>query len=216
MKSEIGPIVIFDIENTTIPQNEAGKLCKEAIAPHLNQLGVMLPYTPLFEWLLNNFGKPIIATSGNISNSPIVFKEDKAIDELNSITDFILTNNQEIVVPQDDSVIRFSFFKKQKIILRRSRGLAPNYINAQLSLPPKTIFAAGAMLKSTFTFLHQGNTFISQYLGDLENFDTQENYRHTVQHFFNLFKSQPELVLCDAHPDYTSSQFAVQRRRTDH
>lgn len=210
LKSEMAPILIVEFKQKTTQPTPINNSYMTSIAPNLNQLGVMLPYTPLFDLLLNRFGKPIIATSGNISNSPIVFKEEQAIDELTSIADFILTNNQEIVVPQDDSVIRFSFFKKQKIILRRSRGLAPNYINAQLTLPPKTIFAAGAMLKSTFTFLHQGNTFISQYLGDLENFDTQENYRHTVQHFFNLFKSQPELVLCDAHPDYTSSQFAAQ------
>ena len=210
LKSEMAPILIVELKQKKTLPRPTNNYYMTSIAPNLNQLGVMLPYTPLFDLLLNRFGKPIIATSGNISNSPIVFKEEKAIDELTSIADFILTNDQEIVIPQDDSVIRFSFFKKQKIILRRSRGLAPNYINAQLTLPQETIFAAGAMLKSTFTFLHQDNTFISQYLGDLENFDTQENYRHTVQHFFNLFKSYPELVLSDAHPDYVSSQFAEQ------
>lgn len=180
------------------------------IAPNLNQIGVMLPYTPLYEMLLKTFGKPIIATSGNISNSPIVFEDKKALEQLSSIADFVLMNNREIVVPQDDSVIKFTSLNKQKIILRRSRGLAPNYINAELSLVQNTILSAGALLKSTFTFLHQGNVFVSQYLGDLESFDTQENYRQTVHHFFDLFKSKPEIILCDLHPDYASSQFAAQ------
>lgn len=205
LENVVAPIVILNLKNTADTN-----LQLEAIAPNLNQIGVMLPYTPLFDLLLEKFKRPIVATSGNISNAPIIFDDKKALAELFTIADFTLTNNRQIVVPQDDSVIRFSFLKKQKIIIRRSRGLAPTYINPQLNFSNQTILSAGAMLKSTFTFLHQGNSFISQYLGDLENFDTTENYRHTIQHFFNLFRSDPEVIICDAHPDYPSTQFAEQ------
>ena len=203
LESVAAPIVILNLKN-----NANSNLQLDVIAPNLNQIGVILPYTPLFDLLLKKFKKPIIATSGNISNSPIVFEDKKAVEELSSIADFIVTNNRKIVVPQDDSVIRFSYFKKQKIIIRRSRGLAPSYINQHLNFSPKTILATGAMLKSTFTYLHHGNIFISQYLGDLEHFDTEESYRHTIQHFFNLFQSKPEIILSDAHPNYPSTQFA--------
>lgn len=199
LTNHVSPIILLDWKG------QENKLA--FIAPNLNQVGVMLPYTPLYDLLLKKFDQPIVATSGNISHSPIVFKNKKALNELPEIADFILTNNREITVPQDDSVIKFSFFKKEKIIIRRSRGLAPTYINSELKWPDKSILATGAMLKSTFSFLHQRNVYISQYMGDLEHFDTQQNYAQTIEHFFKLFDAQPELILCDKHPEYPSTIF---------
>ena len=202
LKSHISPIVLLELKDSAIISDE--------IAPGLNQLGVMLPYTPLYDLLLKKFANPIIATSANISNSPIIYDDEKALNELPQIADFILANNREILVPQDDSLIQYSIFKKQKIILRRSRGLAPTYINPDLKWPAQSILAMGAMLKSTFSLLHRGNTYISQYLGDLEHFDTQQNYQLTIQHFLQLFNAQPQVILRDKHPDYPSSQYAEQ------
>lgn len=182
----------------------------QSIAPGLDQVGVMLPYTPLFELLLMRFGRPIIATSGNKSHSPIVFQDQVALDQLVDIADYLLINNREIVVPQDDSVIKYSPTQKQKIILRRSRGLAPTFIRPDLVLTGQSILAMGAMLKSTFSLLHRQNLYISQYLGDLENFDTQQNYQHSLRHFLRLFQTQPELVLIDQHPTYPSSQLGAE------
>ncbi|MDF1866097.1 MAG: carbamoyltransferase HypF [Saprospiraceae bacterium] len=195
------PIVILD----NLPSSKT-----ETLAPGLECLGVMLPYTPLYDLLLKEFGKPIVATSGNRSNSPIVFQDEKALSDLTKIADYILVNNREIVVPQDDSVVKFSPKHRQKIILRRSRGMAPSYVQPALKLTTEKILSTGAMLKSTFTFLHRGNTFISQYLGDLESFDTQENYRHTVNHFFRLFDDHPEVILADKHPQYFSTIYGQQ------
>jgi hydrogenase maturation protein HypF len=191
------------------PTQSAGNVldAMTSIAPNLNQVGVMLPYTPLYDLLLFKFGKAIVATSGNISNSPIIYDDQKALKELSPVADFILTNNRDIVIPQDDSVVKFTTFKNQKIILRRSRGMAPTYINAKLQWPKQNILATGAALKSTFTFLHQGNTIISQYLGDLEHFDTQVNYDNTVQHLFKLLHSTPDLILTDLHPEYASTRY---------
>ena len=202
LKNHISPIVLLNLEE---PANILAK-----IAPGLNRVGVMLPYAPLFELLLNIFGRAVIATSGNVSNAPIVYKNKIALKELSKIADYILVNNREIVVPQDDSVILYSYFKKQKIVLRRSRGLAPTYINAELKLPVQSILAMGAMLKSTFSFLHRGNTYISQYLGDLGHFDAQQNYRHTIQHFLQLFNTEPEIILTDKHREYPSFQYGEQ------
>ena len=205
LTSSAAPIVLlqgkvsdtFKVSDTLAP----------SVAPRLNQIGAMLPYTPLYQLLLKKFKKPIVATSGNISNSPIVFDDEQAIKELSSIADFIVTNNRNIVVPQDDSVVKFSPFYKQKIILRRSRGYAPTYIQSNLNFSSKIVLAMGAMVKSTFSLAHQDNIFISQYLGDLENFDTQENYRHTLNHFLQLFRTQPEVILLDKHPQYASSLY---------
>ena len=176
-----------------------------SIAPNLDYTGALLPYTPLYHLLLKKFDQPIIATSGNISNSPIIYDNEKAVKELSSLADFIITNNRKIAVPQDDSVVKFTDFKQQKIILRRSRGYAPTYINPKLKVSPTTILTMGAMLKSTFTLTHQSNLFISQYLGDLENFETEQSYQHTINHFLALFKTKPEIILLDKHPQYPSS-----------
>jgi hydrogenase maturation protein HypF len=205
LRGSVSPIVLLkaNFEN----------LIAESVAPGLDQLGVMLPYTPLYALLLKAFEKPIVATSGNISNSPIVFQDELALAGLTEIADYILANNREIVIPQDDSVIKFSPFNSHKIILRRSRGLAPSYINAGLSLPDQGILATGAMLKSTFGLLHQGNAYLSQYLGDLAHFDTIQNYRHTIDHFVELFKAKPEVILHDKHPDYPSTRYSLDLAR---
>ncbi|MEN0048767.1 MAG: Sua5/YciO/YrdC/YwlC family protein, partial [Bacteroidota bacterium] len=191
-------IVLLDLKEEAVTVH--------SIAPQLKQIGLMLPYTPLYELLLRQFGKAIVATSGNISNTPIIFEDEKAKKELSRIADFILTNNRKIVVPQDDSVIKFSPFTRQKIVLRRSRGLAPSYINAHLKVADVSILAMGAMLKSTFSLQHQNNIYISQYLGDLQQFDTQQSYQHTLNHFLNLFDARVEKILCDKNKDYSSSR----------
>ncbi len=188
----------------------SASLAANAIAPDLDQVGVMLSYTPLYELLMDAFGKPIVATSGNISNAPIVYQDNKALDELRQIADCVLVNNREILVPQDDSVVRFTPFTQKRIVLRRSRGFAPNFTGISPDLPHDCVLATGAMLKSTFAYFHRGNTFVSQYLGDLEAFDTQENYRYTVQHFFQLFNTLPEFILTDKHPAYPSTEYGVQ------
>ena len=151
---------------------------------------------------------------GILSRSPIVYDDDKALVDLSQVADAVLINNRVVVVPQDDSVVRYTTKKCKKIILRRSRGLAPTYINPDLRLPEKSILSMGAMLKSTFALLNQGNMYISQYLGDLENYDTQESYRHTFRHFLKLFHAKPEAIICDSHPTYPSSLYGHELSET--
>ncbi|MEL6925634.1 MAG: Sua5/YciO/YrdC/YwlC family protein, partial [Bacteroidota bacterium] len=205
MQNHVSPIVLLPKVNGGTSWLNKYSSVSASVAPGLNEIGVMLPYTPLYELLLQHFGKPIIATSGNVSSSPIIYEDEKALLQFSGLADFVLTNNRKIVVPQDDSVIRYSAFAKQKIILRRSRGLAPGYFDARLKCAARNIVGMGAMLKSTFSLLHQGNVYISQYLGDLQHFDTLQNYKHTLQHFLRLFKAVPELILTDLHPEYPST-----------
>ncbi|MDC9721295.1 MAG: carbamoyltransferase HypF [Urechidicola sp.] len=200
LENSKAPIVLLNISQDIITP-----LAIDEITPNLNQIGVMMPYTPLYKLLLSKFKKPIIATSGNASNSTIIYEDKKAIDELSKIADIILLNNREIVIPQDDSVVKFSSIKSQKIIIRRSRGLAPSYINPKLKLSKKTILSTGAMLKSTFTLLNKENIYISQYLGNTDNYETELNYKNTLSHFKHLFKPKLEVVLVDKHPNYFAS-----------
>lgn len=204
LRSVIAPIVLC--------REKIGKkaLDKGIIAPSTDRLGVMLPYTPLFKLLLQKFDRPIVATSGNISNSPIVFEDDKIQCELSQVYDFRLSHNLKIVVPQDDSVLKFSKHEERRILIRRSRGLAPNYFNEGLDLPQEIILATGASLKSTFCLHNCTNTYVSQYLGNLEHFDTLKSYASTVEHFLDLLQCSPDIILSDLHPDYPSTQYGLQ------
>ena len=187
----------------------------EAVAPGLSLLGVMLPYAPLLELIARDFGKPLVATSGNVSGNPIVYEDRKAISDLASIADNILTHNRPIVVPQDDSVIRYSPKNHQKITLRRSRGLP-------LHLPKpfhysKEMLALGASMKATFALNTPDYLYVSQYLGDSESYETQENYKQAVSHFLRLQSpsltdpmTQISAIFCDVHERYFSTQWAVE------
>ncbi len=201
LRSTAAPIVLLDLK----PAPASGIVVEE-LAPGLGQIGVMLPYAPLFELMLQALDRPIVATSGNLSGSPIIFDDDKALEELPALAGFILSNDRIIRMPQDDSVIRFSSFKQQRILLRRSRGLTPTFIQPDLKLPAGCLLAMGAELKSSFTLLHQRNTYISQYLGDLDSYDTQRNFRHTLDHLLQLLDARPELVIVDKHPGYFATQ----------
>ncbi len=175
------------------------------VAPGLDRLGVMLPYTPLLALLAEAFPGPLIATSGNVSGSPIYYDDQQAIENLKAVADYFVVNNRPIVIPQDDSVIQFTRFGGQRIILRRSRGLAPTVFNHPFT-PAHDQLAMGADMKSAFALFAHGNLYASQYLGDLENFDTQTSYQHTLNHITQLVEAKPREILADLHPGYYSTQ----------
>ncbi len=195
------PILLLELKD-----EPAYSPAMEAIAPGISQVGAMLPYAPLFELLMQELKRPIVATSGNLSNAPIVFDNETALAELAQIADAVLLHNRDIATPQDDSVVRYTPFYRQRIVLRRSRGLAPTFILPELQTPRSTVLAMGAMMKSAFAIAHKGNLYLSQYLGDLENYDTERSFRLALDHLQQLFDARPGQVLVDLHPDYYSSR----------
>jgi hydrogenase maturation protein HypF len=204
LTSPIAPIVLCKRKKTS-----GNKICIEQIAPNLDKIGVMLPCSPLLFLIAKSINKPLIATSGNISGSPILYKDEDALENLFDIADYILTFDREIVAPQDDSVIQFTE-SEQKIIIRRSRGRAPNYFPNPFSPRLKNIFAAGAELKSAFAFTDENNLYVSQFLGNQENFESQESYQKTQQHIVHLLRSNIKKVLIDKHPNYSVSQAGIE------
>ena len=201
LTSEIAPIVLVRLKK------KKASIAVNEVAPGLNQIGVMLPYTPLYVLALQGYGKPIVATSGNLSNASIVFEDTALFSELLGIWDYVLTNNREIITSQDDTVIRFSPRKKQPILLRRSRGLAPNYFGPVSTGSQETILAMGASQKSVFGLLNQGLFYLSQYLGDLTYYENTKNYKRTINHYLKLLNCTPDVLLVDAHPNYYSTQY---------
>ena len=204
LESREAPIVLLR------PKRDAWhNIVIEDVAPGLNRLGIMLPYSPLLELITSDFGKPLVATSANSSGSPIIYKDEEALAYLFGIADYVVSYNREIVIPQDDSVIEVSKFFNRKIILRRSRGHAPSFLRHRLR--SKTcMLSTGAVLKSSFALSVNGNVFISQFLGSSESYEAQQMYKDTLCHWLKLYGVKPEKVVSDLHPDYFSHRYAVE------
>jgi len=177
------------------------------VAPGNRSLGVMLPYTPLHHLLLATVGRPIVLTSGNVSDEPIAYLDAEALERLGGIADWFLVHDRPIHVRADDSVVRA--FRGRELPLRRSRGFAPQ----PLGLPwpfPRHVLACGAELKHTFCLAKDGRAFVSHHIGDLENYETFRSFTEGVEHFRRLFAVEPEVVAHDLHPEYLSTKYAVE------
>ncbi|MBL0359440.1 MAG: carbamoyltransferase HypF [Chitinophagaceae bacterium] len=201
LQDKTAPIVLCELK--TDPLNG---ICAAAIAPGLDKVGLMLAYTPLLLLIAGTFGKPLIATSGNISGSPIIYKDRDALLNLFEVADYVLTYEREIVAPQDDSVLQFCK-DGQKIILRRSRGLAPNYFPNPFCPTDEAVLAMGAELKAAFTLLDKNNLYISQFLGDQGTLESQTAYKETLEHVTGLLHTEPAHVLVDKHPGYFVAEY---------
>ncbi|MEP6711878.1 MAG: carbamoyltransferase HypF [Ferruginibacter sp.] len=190
-------------------QKVLNNLSVKNIAPGLERLGVMLPYSPLLSLIATDFGKALVATSANISGSPIIYKDEDALAYLFEIADYVISYNRDIIIPQDDSVVQVSEYSHQQIILRRSRGYAPSFLEYK---PQKnnTILSTGAFLKSSFTLSVNGNVFVSQFLGSSESYESQQMYKDTLQHWLKLYEVKPEIIITDLHPNYFSHQYAIE------
>ncbi|MDO9594999.1 MAG: hypothetical protein Q7J19_08400, partial [Lutibacter sp.] len=125
---------------------------------------------------------------------------------LKQVADYFVQHNLEISHPQDDSVVKFSAKFNQKVLFRRARGYAPNYFDFQINSEEK-MMAMGADLKSSIAFCPNQYLYVSQYLGNLENFDVYNRFTSTVNSFISIFEQQPQVVLVDKHPLYQSTQF---------
>ena len=191
------PICVIKIKNTD-------DLAINEIAPNMDTIGAMYPYTGMLKLTAKTFGKPLIATSGNLHGSPICSDENEAIDRLKSIADFFVHHTLEILHAQDDSVIMFSPKFHRKIILRRARGYAPNFFFAdelaKKNPEKQKILALGADLKNTITAVPNNHAYISEYLGDLENYYTLLRREKTIESYEKIFDFKAEVILRDKHP----------------
>jgi hydrogenase maturation protein HypF len=178
----------------------------QALAPGNNTLGIMLPYTPLHHLLFGDAFSALVMTSGNLSEEPIVTGNREAASRLGSIADAFLFHNRDIHTRVDDSVARV--FAGQERVLRRSRGYAPHPI--ALNFPVAEILACGAELKNTFCLTKEHHAFVSQHIGDLENYETLVFYRETLDRMKQLFRIAPTAVAYDLHPQYLSTKLALE------
>lgn len=174
-----------------------------SVAPANPWLGIMLASTPLHHLLLAECGGPIVATSGNRSSEPIVIDEDEALTRLSGIADLFLVHDRPIVHALDDSVARI--IAGEVTLLRRARGYAPAPIACSLVEAP--LLALGGQHKNTVAFGRAGKIFVSAHIGDLDMAAAREASDREAQRFI-LQGDAPTSVICDAHPDYYTSQAA--------
>ncbi|WP_017209201.1 carbamoyltransferase HypF [Clostridium beijerinckii] len=178
----------------------------EVIAPKQNSLGVMLPYTPLHYLLFNEKLDLLVMTSGNISSMPMEYKNEEALKHLNTVADYFLMNDREIYVQVDDSVVKV--IGEVEKVIRGARGYRPYSLKTGVK---NEIIAVGGQQKSTICVSKNGYTHLSQYLGDLGEFNCYKNFKYVLKHFCNLFDINAEVLAYDMHPSYSSSKYAKEK-----
>ncbi|PZD71113.1 Carbamoyltransferase HypF [Acaryochloris thomasi RCC1774] len=211
LRSHTAPIVLLKRKQKNSVRVDPENNIAEAVAPGYPHLGIMLPYTPLHHLLMADLDFPVVATSGNPSGVPICFNERQTPQDLKGLADLYLIHNRPILSPSDDSIIQV--INNQPQILRRARGYAPLPIspspiqNSKLSSPP-TILAVGAHLKNTIALSLGDRIFLSPHLGDLGTVQSLKRFQKTIRDFLQIYDCQPDIIACDAHPDYASTQAA--------
>lgn len=180
-----------------------------AVSPGLDTLGFMLPYTPLHTLMLRRLARPIVMTSGNLSDEPQVIDDAQARAKLGSIADYALVHDRGIANRVDDSVVRVMAGAPR--LIRRARGYAP----ASIALPKgferaPDLLAFGGELKATFCLVKDGAAILSQHQGDLEELSAFEDYQRNLSLYADLFEHQPKLLAVDRHPEYLSRKLALE------
>ncbi|ATM00203.1 carbamoyltransferase HypF [Aeromonas sp. CA23] len=177
----------------------------EGIAPGIPYLGVMLPYTPLHQLLLDACAMPLVATSANGRGSPILIECDAVVRELGGEIDGILDHNRPILHPCDDSLVQWAGGRRQT--LRLARGYAPctPSLKQAVRVP---LLAVGAQQKNQLALAFGRQRIYSPYIGDLHSLPMQGHFEQTLATFRDLYDLKPELLVSDCHPGYLSHQWA--------
>ena len=197
LKSPQSPIVL-------LPKKPDSPIAP-SVAEDVDTYGFMLCYAPLHYLLFARNIKVLVMTSGNISDEPLICKNEKALERLGDVADAFLMHDREIFRQVDDSILHF--VDGQPAFLRRARGYVPTPILMEKSCR-QDIFAAGADLKNTFCFAKQNQLICSEHIGDLEDAEVYHHYIDSVEHLRGLFEVEPKIVACDLHPGYLSTRYA--------
>jgi len=178
-----------------------------ALAPQLNQLGVFLPYSPLHHVLLADLGKPLVATSANISGEPVLTDNTEVEQRLSRVAEAYLHHDRPIVRPADDSVYRLIAGSPRP--LRLGRGYAP----LELTLPQqldKVVLAVGGQMKNTIALAWDQRLVISPHIGDLDSVRSLQVFEQVIADLQRLYEVQVQVIVADSHPGYASRRWAEQ------
>jgi len=196
LTSPEAPIVLLDRQD--------GDRLSPAVAPGNPCLGVMLPYTPLHHLLLSDLGAPVVATSGNRADEPICTDEREALVRLSGLADVFLVHDRPIARHADDSVLRVVLGRE--LVIRRARGFAP--MPVEIPAAGRTVLAVGGQLKNAIALGFGTQAFVSQHVGDLETPEALAAFEEVAGALQDIYDARPDVVACDAHPDYPSTAYA--------
>jgi len=198
LTSSIKPIVLL--------KKSKDYYLSDLISPGLHTIGVMLPYTGLHEMLFDDVKEPaFVMTSANFPNEPIIIENSVAYKKLKNLVDYFLFHDRDIAQRCDDSVLRV--VNGNQFLIRRSRGYSPSPI--QLNFKSKNcIVGLGAEENVTICILIEDKAYTSQYIGDVETIESYEFLKETTFHMLNLLNSKIDIVACDLHPKFLTTNFA--------
>ncbi len=202
--SPLEEVALTSPEAPIVILKRRGELPKET-SPDTETVGAFLPYTPLHHLLVREVGKPIVATSCNLTDEPIMKDNEEVERVLGELVDGVLLHNREIARRCDDSVVRVM---GEKIVpIRRSRGYAPLPVLLPFSLK-REVLALGVHMKNTISIGKGNKVFISQHIGDIDNYKAEEFLKETYRDLLSLLEVEPEVVVCDYHPGYFTTKLA--------
>ncbi|GIU00114.1 carbamoyltransferase [Sulfurovum sp. TSL6] len=195
-----------------IVRKRRDSLLSSLVAPGIDRIGVFLPYTPLHHLLLEEVNVPLVATSANHTNEPIIRNSMELLEKLGSVVDLVLDHDRDILNANDDSVLQMA--GDEKITFRMSRGYAPK----SMKLPfksKKKILAVGANQKSSLALIFDDTLIMSPYIGNLNSLEAFEYFERTLQSFKRFYDFEPDVIVYDKHPGYMSTKWAQQLQK-DH
>jgi hydrogenase maturation protein HypF len=202
LTSSANPIVLVEKRPGSLP---------EALAPRVGTAGLFLPTTPLHHLLLAELGLPVVATSGNRSEEPIVTDEREAVGRLSGIADAFLVHDRPIVRHVDDSVVRV--VAGQPMTFRLARGYAPLPLPTLEARHCPPILATGGHQKTALAVWTGTQAILVQHIGDLDNPETRATFGRVVEDLAGLYHFEPAVLACDLHPDYFTTRWAQDRNQ---
>lgn len=196
------------IRPIVLATRQAGCTLASNVAPGLDEIGVFLPYSPLHQLLLDAFGRPVVATSGNVSGEPVLTDNKEAEHRLQAVADAFLQHNRPIVRPADDPVYRRIGGRMRP--LRIGRGCAPR----ELSLPwtqSEPLLAVGGHMKGTVALSWDRRVVVSPHIGEMDSPRSLDVFEQVAEDLQALYGVRATRVVCDAHPGYTTHRWAQRR-----
>ncbi|MGA9470005.1 MAG: Sua5/YciO/YrdC/YwlC family protein, partial [Candidatus Macondimonas sp.] len=197
LQSALAPIVLL--------ARRAGDPLCAALAPGLDRLGALLPYSPLHHLLLETLGFPVVATSANRSGAPLCFDNDHALTALQGIAEGFLLHDRPIVRPVEDSVAQV--FEGETMMLRLGRGRVPEEL--RLPRPVMPVLGVGGQWKNGLAVTVADRLVVGGYRGDLDHPEAQTAWAQECMTLPALFGLAPQRLACDLHPDYVPTRLAT-------
>jgi hydrogenase maturation protein HypF len=196
LTGRVRPIVI-------VKKKKGGYLLEE-LAPNVNEIGIMLPYTPMHLLLFDKNTSCLVMTSGNLSGQPLLHNNGYAFKNLSTIADYFLVHNRKIEIPIDDAVVKVMMEKE--ILIRPGRGYSPQiFLIEEKNTKGAEILALGAMQKSTYALIKNGYLSLSEYHGDINDYECAKKYKNSLGKLLSIYKGNPEIIARDLYPNYSYS-----------